>query len=329
MSKKEIATQENLFAVLDLLDGTGIRYWLDGGWGVDALVGRQTRSHRDVDIDFDARYTEQLLQILKEHGFEIVTDWSPVRLELYHPALSYIDIHPFFIGDDGTAKQADLEGGWYQFEADFFGKAFYQGREIPCISAKGQSIFHTGYELRDVDRHDIKNIENVMNKTIIETQRLTLIPLDPEQLALWVTDIPRLEEALHCRYQAEPVEGLFKEIAAGQLEKVRKDRENYIWHTFWLLIRKSDQVVVGSADFKDVPNDKGQVEIGYGLGKAFEHNGYMTEAAAAMCHFALAQKGVKEIVAETDLDGCASQRILHRCGFTEYSRGETLWWRLQ
>lgn len=27
-----------------------MRVWLDGGWGVDALLGRQTRPHDDMDI---------------------------------------------------------------------------------------------------------------------------------------------------------------------------------------------------------------------------------------------------------------------------------------
>ena len=54
MAKKETVTQEDLFEVLDMIEQLGIRYWLDGGWGVDALVGRQTREHRDVDINFDA-----------------------------------------------------------------------------------------------------------------------------------------------------------------------------------------------------------------------------------------------------------------------------------
>ncbi|MGG7078599.1 nucleotidyltransferase domain-containing protein [Clostridium sardiniense] len=163
MEKKETVTQEDLLKVLNLIDNTGISYWLDGGWGVDVLVGKQTREHRDVDINFDSKYTEKLLQILKENGYEIVTDWSPVRIELYHPHLGYIDIHPFILNDNGTAKQADLEGGWYEFEADFFGNAIFNGRIIPCISAKGQKIFHTGYELREVDKHDIRNIEKLLN----------------------------------------------------------------------------------------------------------------------------------------------------------------------
>jgi lincosamide nucleotidyltransferase A/C/D/E len=166
MNKKEIVTQNDLFSILDLMDKTGIQYWLDGGWGVDALVGKQTRVHRDVDIDFDSSYTEQLLQKLHEHGYEVITDWSPVRVELYHPNLSYIDIHPFILSDDGTAKQADAEGGWYEFEADYFGYTFFEGRRISCISAKGQMIFHTGYELREVDKHDIKNIEKMLGSSV-------------------------------------------------------------------------------------------------------------------------------------------------------------------
>lgn len=163
MNKKEIVTQDDLFKVLDLMDKTGIRYWLDGGWGVDVLVGKQTRMHRDVDINFDSQHTEELLLVLERNGYEIITDWSPVRIELYHPKLSYIDIHPFVISDDGRVKQADLEGGWYEFEADYFGDAIYQERRIYCISAKGQKVFHTGYELREVDKYDIKNIEKVLS----------------------------------------------------------------------------------------------------------------------------------------------------------------------
>lgn len=137
-----------------------------------------------------------------------------------------------------------------------------------------------------------------------------------------------LEAELSCSYMAEPLEGFFLDIVRSQIEITEKDPDNYLWHSFWLLMRKSDRVIVGSADFKDVPNGDGEVEIGYGLGAAFEHNGYMTEAVEAMCGWAAKQAGVMSVIAETDLDGYASQRILKRCGFEEYRRGETIWWRL-
>ena len=162
----------------------------------------------------------------------------------------------------------------------------------------------------------------------LETKRLTILPLTPAQLALWTDRIPQLEKELDCSYQAEPMEGIFKEIVSSQLLACKKNPAHYMWYTFWFLIRKSDRTVVGSASFKDIPNEKGEVEIGYGLGKAFEHNGYMTEAVKALCRWALGQDGVQHVTAETDPEGSASQNILKTCGFTEFKRDETIWWRL-
>lgn len=158
----ETVTQENLLKVLDIIHSAGIQYWLDGGWGVDVLVGQQTRKHRDIDINFDSKETERLLDILDGEGYQVVEDWLPVRVELYHPELGYIDIHPFDISDEKKIRQADLEGGWYEFEPDYFGRAEFSGRTIPCISAKGQLVFHTGYELREIDKRDIENIKKVL-----------------------------------------------------------------------------------------------------------------------------------------------------------------------
>ena len=161
MTKKEHTTITELFQVLDLLESLDMQFWLDGGWGVDVLYGQQTRLHRDIDIDFDANYTDQLLDLLQERGYQIETNWLPTRVELYSKELGYIDIHPFVLNADGTSKQADLDGGWYEFQPDYFGTAVFEGRSIPCISAKGQQVFHSGYDLREKDIHDLSIIRDI------------------------------------------------------------------------------------------------------------------------------------------------------------------------
>lgn len=163
---------------------------------------------------------------------------------------------------------------------------------------------------------------------MIETDRLYIMPLTAQQLRLWVEDIPSLEKELKCHYCAEPMEDIFLNIVKGQLDITEKDVANYLYHTFWFLIRKIDRVVVGSADFKDTPNENNEVEIGYGLGKDFEHNGYMTEAVKAMCNWAKTQDNISHITAETDIGNLQSQSILKRCGFIKYKQNETVWWRL-
>lgn len=161
MKRKEFTTKEDLTFAITLLENADITYWVDGGWGVDLLAGKQTREHRDIDLNFDATHTEKLLNILIANGYQIDTDWKPVRIELYSDKHGYLDIHPFVLNDDGTAKQADLEGGWYEFGKDIFGKTLFDGKTIPCISLKGQKLFHSGYDLRDKDKHDILILNNL------------------------------------------------------------------------------------------------------------------------------------------------------------------------
>lgn len=161
MNRKEITTKEDLMTIINLLEDSNIKYWIDGGWGVDILAGKQTRNHRDIDVDFDAQHTEELLKILLKYGYEVDTDWKPVRIELYSEKYGYLDIHPFILNEDGTSKQADLEGGFYEFEKDFFSNAIFEGKTTPCISLKGQKIFHSGYELRDKDKQDISVLEGI------------------------------------------------------------------------------------------------------------------------------------------------------------------------
>ena len=131
-----MVNEETLFMILDLFESMGVTYWLDGGWGVDVLYGRQTREHRDIDINFDAGKTVEVISRLKEIGYVMETDWLPVRADFFHADYGYLDIHPFIIDGD-TVKQANHEGGYWNFPENLFGEAVYKGRKIPCISLEG------------------------------------------------------------------------------------------------------------------------------------------------------------------------------------------------
>lgn len=48
-------TLQDVCAFAKLAEGLGVRIWLDGGWAVDARLGRQTRRHADLDIVVEQR----------------------------------------------------------------------------------------------------------------------------------------------------------------------------------------------------------------------------------------------------------------------------------
>ena len=110
--KNNNVTEKDLFYILDLFEHMKVTYWLDGGWGVDVLTGKQQREHRDIDIDFDAQHTQKVIQKLEDIGYKIEVDWMPSRMELKHKEYGYLDIHPINLNDDGSITEifTDMDG---------------------------------------------------------------------------------------------------------------------------------------------------------------------------------------------------------------------------
>lgn len=153
---------DEVFRALGVIRDCGCRFWLEGGWGVDALVGQQTRAHRDLDVDFDRDYEDAVVSALGELGYVIETDWRPNRVELVAPGRGCIDLHPLTIAADGSAEQAALDGGVHRFPASYFTEGGLDGVSVPCVSAEAQVAFREGYELRPADRHDLAQLQRLL-----------------------------------------------------------------------------------------------------------------------------------------------------------------------
>jgi lincosamide nucleotidyltransferase A/C/D/E len=54
------------------LERCGVAVWLDGGWGVDAVLGGQTRAHDDLDLVVQLQQIERLQSALAQRGFVLV-----------------------------------------------------------------------------------------------------------------------------------------------------------------------------------------------------------------------------------------------------------------
>lgn len=141
--------------VLDALDDAGCRVWVAGGWGVDALVGRQTRPHRDLDLALDATGEVAALGALAALGYVVETDWRPVRVELVAPGARWVDLHPVVFDAAGRGTQAGLDGVTFDYPVGCLVTGTIGGRAVGCLSVAQQVAFHTGYPPRAVDLADL------------------------------------------------------------------------------------------------------------------------------------------------------------------------------
>ena len=158
----------------------------------------------------------------------------------------------------------------------------------------------------------------------IETPRLVLFPYTEENLRLFNTDLPAFERTYGVIYHGEELDHLL----TGYLKKLEKqlgeDPEHRFFFTEFLIVKKDDDRVIGSVDYKYAPVD-GATEVGYGLNPRYEGHGYMTEALEAFLRFG-ETLGVRKVLAETLKENVRSQNVLKRCGFVFIKEDGNLWW---
>ena len=104
-----VMTADDVLSVLALFRTAAVDVWVGGGWGIDALVGRETRPHRDLDLMHRMEQEPTVMAALAAAGFAETLDWRPVRFVVADPAGREIDLHPLTFAPDGSAVQASLE----------------------------------------------------------------------------------------------------------------------------------------------------------------------------------------------------------------------------
>lgn len=165
---------------------------------------------------------------------------------------------------------------------------------------------------------------------MLETDRLRIIPLTLAQLRKYLSSDSSLEKELGVNHSprtisAELLEALEKNIIPG-VEDIEK---NYLYSTLWTIIWKEQNMMAGDLCFFGVPNENGEIEIGYGTYEGFRKRGLMTEAVGAMIKWAEEQPGVRAIIAGTEKSNADSYAILERNNFIKCGESEALFnWRL-
>jgi lincosamide nucleotidyltransferase A/C/D/E len=139
------------------LEGLGITIWIDGGWGVDALLGKQTRPHKDLDITIQQRDVAKLCSLLRSRGYrEIKLEQArPWNFVLADADGREIDFHVIVIADKGDGIYGPPENNEMYPAASLTGTGSILGQEVRCISVEWMVKFHSGYNLEEKDFRDV------------------------------------------------------------------------------------------------------------------------------------------------------------------------------
>ncbi|EKE10965.1 MAG: hypothetical protein ACD_15C00165G0002 [uncultured bacterium] len=166
--KQKIESHKEMKAtdVVDLyieLGKMGIEIWIDGGWAVDALLGKQTRSHEDLDIAIEHKNIPRLRKYLESQGFiEIERDeekkWDIV---LGDDNGHEIDVHGFSFDDNGHIIK---ESHWAGYEEESLsGSGIINRIKVRCASFEQLLKTHDGTK-RKLKEKDYKDMDALRMK---------------------------------------------------------------------------------------------------------------------------------------------------------------------
>lgn len=176
-----------------------------------------------------------------------------------------------------------------------------------------------------INRTIYKLMIGELNMTELYTERLRLIPLNTENLTLFINDIKKLQAVLSLEKVEVSLDEEIIDAMKYRLSKVLIDPSNYFWHTNWLIVSKVLNTIVGGIMLKGLPNENGEVIIGYFTIPHYQGNGYMTETIKELTSWILDQPNVIRVIADTEKDNKASHKVLEKNGAELYKETEDLY----
>ena len=142
---------------------------------------------------------------------------------------------------------------------------------------------------------------------LLRTARLRLEPVDPALAhAILAGDLSGVSAAPGWPHE---------DTAAGLAHAVRAGCP-----LGWLIT--SDGEVIGDCGAHAPPDERGCVEIGYGLAAPYRGRGLGSEAVAAVTAWLLAQPDIARVVACTAASNVASRRVLVKAGYRLAGHGQ-------
>jgi RimJ/RimL family protein N-acetyltransferase len=153
---------------------------------------------------------------------------------------------------------------------------------------------------------------------VLETARLRLIPVTLAIVEATLADDLDVVASLIGAKLPDPWPGraLIEQAFSASLTRIREAPHTRLWGDRIAISKMQPARVVGSVIFHGRPDARGVVEVGYGIAREAQGEGYATEATGAQVEWALSDPHVREVRATTPPWHTASRRVLEKIGFT-------------
>ena len=165
-------------ALVDLLEVAGVPVWLDGGWGVDALLEAQSRSHKDVDLIVALADSDPLTRLLEEHGYRVKEGGRPENFVLADQGGREVDVHVVEFDAQGNGIYQMENGELWVFPTEgFSGRGRVLGVEVRCLSPEVAVACHaSGYTPQEKDFADMELLQRRFGVELPRRLRRTSTP---------------------------------------------------------------------------------------------------------------------------------------------------------
>jgi lincosamide nucleotidyltransferase A/C/D/E len=152
--------------VLEALEAAGVRAGVTGGWGIDALLRRQTRDHGDVDLGVPSDLIDAAIEALRSLDYAVAADERPARIVL-KSVNGQVDLHPIVRLRSGAGVQTGFDGQTFEYPpGSLEAEGEIGGRIVRCGTPDLQVTFHRGYEPREHDRLDMAALAEAFGLTL-------------------------------------------------------------------------------------------------------------------------------------------------------------------
>jgi len=153
---REMAAAD-VVALLEAFEAAGVQVWIDGGWGVDALVGHQLRAHDDLDVVVGIDEVASVQDVLMRAGYTYREREAPLSFMTVDREGRQVDVHPVAFDADGNGVyQMDDGGTWTYPAVGLAGTGSIGGTPVRCLTPELQLQVHAGYELAAKDHEEIQ-----------------------------------------------------------------------------------------------------------------------------------------------------------------------------